>query len=266
MASTTIHNDFMNLKEESALICGASDGIGKAIAKGFIEHGACVTLLARNEEKLRAICNELGDKAKFLVADFNDPQGVQSVVAQHLSDNQNFDILINNTGGPTPGMLLDAEITDFEMALRMHLHCSHLLVQLLVPKMKLKGHGRIINIISTSIRQPIEGIGVSNTTRGAMASWAKTLSNELGPYGITVNNILPGSIETKRLNSLMESKAIKTNKTFDQIQAESIETIPLRRIGSPEDMANAALFLASEKASYITGVSLPVDGGRLQCI
>ncbi len=183
-----------------------------------------------------------------------------------MSDNDPVHILVNNTGGPPPGTVIEARPEEFTTAFAQHLICNQILVQAVVPGMQAAGYGRIINIISTSVKQPIAGLGVSNTIRGAVASWAKTLASELAPFGITVNNVLPGMTRTQRLDSLIASKAEKTGKTIEQITQEMIREIPAGRIGMPHEFAAAVAFLASPAASYITGINLPVDGGRTLCL
>lgn len=259
----------LDLKGKRALVCGSTQGIGKASAVELALLGASVTLLSRNEDALRAAVNELpvssGQQHNFLVADFSQPQSVQLVIQKFTKDN-NVHILVNNTGGPPAGPALDAKPEAFEQAFSAHLSCNQLLVQAVVTGMKKENFGRIINIISTSVKVPIRGLGVSNTIRGAVASWAKTLSVELAPFGITVNNVLPGATMTGRLSSLIQTKADKTGKPFEEIQSEMIAEIPAGRICEPHEVAAAVAFLASPAAGYINGINVPVDGGRTGCL
>ena len=176
--------------------------------------------------------------------------------------NTDAQILVNNTGGPPGGLAIDADTQDFVNAFAAHLLCNQILTQALVPGMKKAGFGRVINIISTSVKIPILGLGVSNTIRGAVANWSKTLSLELAPFGITVNNVLPGATLTDRLLDINRVKAEKTGKPFDEVMEEMIEKIPAGRLASPHDVAAAAAFLATPAASYINGINIPVDGGR----
>jgi len=254
------------LKGKRALVCGSSQGIGKAIAVHFADQGAEIVLLARNESALRAVCNELGtahgQKHSYLAADFGYPDRLKQILEERLPALLPIHILVNNTGGPPGGLLHEAGIEEFTRAFTRHLVCSHILVQTLLPGMKGESFGRIVNIVSTSVKQPIPGLGVSNTVRGAMANWAKTLASELAPFGITVNNILPGATETARLRSIMEAKAQSSNKSIEDVVEQTKRSIPLGRFGKPEEIAYAAGFLASDLASYITGINLPVDGGR----
>jgi 3-oxoacyl-[acyl-carrier protein] reductase len=255
----------LNLKGKRALVCGSSQGIGKASAVELALLGAEVVLLARNEEKLKEVRNELpvpaGQKHQYLVADFTFPEEVESKIAAFVRD-QVVHILVNNTGGPPGGPAMGAKPEDFQKAFAAHLLCNHVLVQALVPGMKKENFGRIINVISTSVKIPIPGLGVSNTIRGAVANWSKTISVELAPFGITVNNVLPGATFTARLESIIKAKAEKTGKSVDEIKTEMISEIPARRIADAHEVAAAVAFLASPAAGYINGINVPVDGGR----
>lgn len=260
----------LNLEGKSALVCGSTQGIGKAIAEELASMGASITLVARNISKLREIKENLSVAHKqthqFIQADFSNPAELKSKIEEYLSENVSPEILVNNTGGPAGGQIIDEPYTKFMETMTAHLECNHLLAQALVPGMKDKGFGRIINIISTSVYMPIPGLGVSNTVRGAVASWAKTLSLELGQFGITVNNVLPGFTDTVRLEGIIKAKAAKTGKAEDEIIAAMKMETPARRFGKAEETASAAAFLASPAAGYINGVSLSVDGGRTGCI
>ena len=255
----------LNLKGKNALVCGSTQGIGKATAIELASLGATVTLLARDEAKLKSTLNELssaqGQKHQYAIADFSFPDQVK-LVASKLVAEKDIHSLINNTGGPPAGQAVDSKPEDFLSAINAHLICSQILVQACVPAMKKNKYGRIINIISTSVKIPIKGLGVSNTVRGAMASWSKTLSLELASFGITVNNILPGSTKTGRIESIIKTRSQKAGKTEDQIRQEMIDEIPAGRMAEASEVATAVAFLASSAAGYINGVSLPVDGGR----
>ena len=256
----------LNLTNKNALVCGSTQGIGKATAILLAEEGANVTLIARNEEKLKAVLAELPNEKQchgYLVADFSKPNGLKEVL--ETSDLQ-FHILVNNTGGPAGGPIFNAKIEEFESAFTQHLKCNHVLVQSLVPFMKTQRYGRIVNVISTSVKQPLDGLGVSNTIRGAVASWSKTLANELGEFGITVNNILPGATGTGRLKEIINNKAAKTGKPFDAVAEAMKNASPAKRFAEPEEVAAAIVFLASERASYINGINVPVDGGRTKSL
>lgn len=255
----------LNLKGKRALVCGSTQGIGKAAAVELALLGADITLLARNETKLKEVLNELPGSGTvghhYLVADFNEPQQLSTIIKEYASKNQ-VDILVNNTGGPAGGPAIDAKTEEFINAFNMHLICNQILVQALSGSMKTNGFGRIINIISTSVKTPLKGLGVSNTIRGAVASWAKTLSIELAPFGITVNNVLPGFTLTGRLVSLISSIAEREGKSIQQVKTEMISSIPAGRIAEAHEVASAVAFLASPAASYINGINVPVDGGK----
>jgi len=255
----------LKLDGKNAVVCGSTQGIGKASAIELALLGADITLIARDEKKLKAVVKDLpvplGQKHDYLVADFNFPESLQSGLEKHFSK-ETFHILVNNTGGPPPGNAFDAKGDEFVKAFTNHLLCNQVLVQALVPAMKKSGYGRIINIISTSVKVPLRGMGVSNTIRGAVANWAKTLSVELAPFGITVNNVLPGTAMTSRLEALMKNRAKKAGKTIDDIKKEMIAEIPVGRIAEPAEVAAAVAFLASPAAAYINGINIPVDGGR----
>lgn len=255
----------LDLKGKRAIVCGSTQGIGRAIAIELALLGADITLIARNEAKLKAIQSELpllhGQRHEYLVADFNFHEQLRSII-QEYSKNTVAHILVNNTGGPPAGQAMDAKTDDYLNAFSAHLLCNQVLVQALVPGMKKAGFGRVINIISTSVKIPIKGLGVSNTIRGAVANWSKTLSLELAPYGITVNNVLPGSAMTGRLEEIIKNKAEKTGKSFDAVKQAMIDEIPAGRLSDPHEIAAAAAFLASPAAGYINGINIPVDGGR----
>lgn len=260
----------LDLKNKRAIVCGSTQGIGKAVAIELAALGASVTLVARNEEKLKEVAGELekasGQQHDYIVADFSNPEEVRQRIKTYVQQLQGVHILVNNTGGPPGGPIIEAAPEEFLKAFNMHLINNHQLVQAVVPLMKKAGYGRIINIISTSVKEPIAGLGVSNTTRGAVASWAKTMANELGQFGITVNNVLPGSTKTSRIYSLVESRAEKSGRSKGEVQQEMEAAIPARRFAEPEEVAAAAAFLATPAAAYINGVSLAVDGGRMGSI
>lgn len=255
----------LDLSGKRAVVCGSTQGIGKASAIELALLGAGITLVARNEESLKSTLKELstasGQQHNYLVADFNHPDRLQEEIRNYAKNNRAH-ILVNNTGGPPAGLAIDAAPEEFINAFTSHLICNQILVQALVPAMKEARYGRIINIISTSVKIPLRGLGVSNTTRGAVANWAKTLSVELGPFGITVNNVLPGTTMTGRLDSLIRSRAEKSGKTYEEIKNEMIAEVPVGRISEPDEVAAAVAFLASPAAGYINGINVPVDGGR----
>ena len=257
----------MVLEGKRALVCGASGGIGREIAKTFAAAGAEVIALARRRERLEALQSEIlaaGGQLQIVVGDLEQREAVCESVKAILEQGA-VHILINNTGGPKGGPILKASEDEFVSAFGRHVLAAHRFSQLLVPGMKAEGYGRIINIVSTSVYEPIPNLGVSNTIRGAMASWAKSLAREL-PAGVTINNVLPGFTDTDRLTQLRQGRAAKSGVSEQAVLDAWIAQVPEGRLAQPEETAQAVLFLASPSASYIRGVSLPVDGGRLRSI
>lgn len=254
------------MKGKNVLVCGSTQGIGWAAAQQFAESGANVILVARNEDKLKSnlalLSNDGTQKHQYIAADFSQPMELQSTLQKWLNEGNTVDVLVNNTGGPKGGPIVSASVQEFLDAFNQHLICNHILATACIPSMKSNGWGRIINVISTSVKQPLPNLGVSNTIRGAVANWSKTLANELGAFNITVNNVLPGATNTGRLQSIIENKANTINETVEAIREEMADESPMKRIAEPEEVANAIVFLASDKASYINGINVPVDGGR----
>ena len=257
----------LNLKGKNAIVCGSTQGIGEAAAIELAKLGANITLIARNEGKLLSVLNDLdksqGQVHSFLSIDFSNSEVLKEEVAS-LKDE--YHILINNTGGPAGGPIADAKTTSFEDAFRMHLINNQILVQQVVKGMKSAGYGRIVNIISTSVKAPIPGLGVSNTIRAAVANWAKTLSIELGGYAITVNNVLPGFTNTNRLKSIISNRAEVQGKSKEEIEKAMKSQVPAARFGEANEIANAVAFLCTPAASYINGINVPVDGGRTKSL
>lgn len=257
----------LDLHNRTALVCGASQGLGAASAKELALLGANIILLARNESNLQKVCNELstskGQKHHYIIADTSKPNELVQAVKAFLDNGNSIDILVNNSGGPAAGPLLDTHVNEMEIAFQSHVLVSHLLAQLVVPKMQEKKFGRIINIVSTSIKQPINGLGISNTIRAAVANWAKTLANETGSFGITVNNVLPGFTNTDRLDYLFGKQADAAKVSKEEILKRTLDLIPTGRLGEPQEFGAAVAFLCSPAAAYINGINLPVDGGRL---
>jgi 3-oxoacyl-[acyl-carrier protein] reductase len=257
-----------NLHGKNAVVCGSTAGIGRAAAFELAALGAGVTLIARSEDKLRLTCAELprpgGDAQRhaFAVADFGHVASVAEA-ARGVASERPHQILVNNTGGPAGGPVESATPEQFLAAFSAHLVANQLLTQAIVPAMKAAKFGRIVNVISTSVKAPIPGLGVSNTIRGAVASWAKTLAGELAPHGITVNNVLPGFTATDRLTQLFSARASKAGTTLEQETAAAIGTIPAGRLGKAEEIAAGIAFLCTPAAAYINGINLPIDGGRL---
>ncbi len=260
----------MDMTGKRALVCGSTQGIGKASAMQLASLGASITLVARNEDALKLTLKELpsntGQKHDYIVANFDKPDELKANVEKYLKSGNEFHILVNNSGGPSGGEITLAKTEEFTNTFQRHVICNHILTQLLIPGMKTNKYGRIINIISTSVKEPIRGLGVSNTIRAAVANWSKTMSFELGPFGITVNNVLPGATETARITDIVENTSKKTGKTLEQVRADMIGKIPAGRFAKPEEIAYAVAFLASPQAAYINGTNLPVDGGRMGCL
>jgi 3-oxoacyl-[acyl-carrier protein] reductase len=258
----------IDLTGKHAVVCGSTQGIGKESAIALSKLGASITLVARNEAKLKDVLKELNPNSKndYIIADFSQPLDLERKIKMWAEKNKAH-ILLNNTGGPKGGPIRKAKVSEFTDAFTNHLVCNHILVQALYPGMKEEGYGRIINIISTSVKQPLDGLGVSNTIRGAVANWSKTLANELGQYNITVNNVLPGATNTVRLQSIAENKAAGSSiLNYDEILSNMAAQSPMKRIAQPEEIANAVAFLASPAASYINGINVPVDGGRTKSL
>jgi 3-oxoacyl-[acyl-carrier protein] reductase len=255
------------LESRHALVCGSTQGIGRACAVEFAKLGARITLIARNPEGLQKVLDELpknhGQKHAMLAVDFGDWRAVQTAAVNHADAQGPIHILLNNTGGPPAGPAFEGQPDDYVKAFNQHVVCNQVLVQAVAEGMRNAKYGRIINIISTSVLMPIKGLGVSNTIRAAVANWARTLASELGPFGITVNNVLPGFTATARLESLIKGRASRAGTSPEEVQRDMMATIPARRFGTPEEIAAVAAFLASPAAAYVNGVNLPVDGGRL---
>lgn len=260
----------LDLTGKNAIVCGSTQGIGKAIAMELASLGANITLAARDEKKLAATQAELpvkeGQVHGYVVVDFTFPPKVKTTIERVVAYKREIHILVNNTGGPPAGAIIDANPEEFRSAFSNHLVCNHILVQACVEGMKESGYGRIINIISTSVKQPLKGLGVSNTIRAAVANWSKTLSLELAPFGITVNNVLPGATNTVRIKQILDNKSAKTGNTIEHLKKEMISEIPMARFAEASEIANAVAFLASPAAAYITGINVPVDGGRTGCL
>ena len=255
----------LSLEGKYAVICGSTQGIGFAIAEELALLGANCTLVARNEEALKTAVQTLDialrQEHNYLIADFTKPEELKKIIEKHVNGHP-VHILINNTGGPAAGPIIDATEDAFLNTFNQHLICNHILTKAVVPSMKKEGYGRIVNIISTSVKVPLKNLGVSNTIRGAVASWAKSMANELGQFNITVNNILPGFTATQRLSTLIENIAKRGNTVVDIVEENMKEEVPMKRFADASEIAAVAAFLASPAASYVNGASIPVDGGR----
>ena len=255
----------LSLEGKNAIVCGSSQGIGYAIAEELALMGANCILLARNEENLRLAMLGLDISIRqahsYHAIDFNDHGALRKLI-QEITAAQPVHILVNNSGGPAAGPIVDATEDQFLQAFNQHLITNHLLTTAVIKGMKDEGYGRIINIISTSVKIPLSNLGVSNTTRGAVASWAKTMANELGQFGITVNNVLPGFTRTQRLEAIINSTAQKKSAAIEEVEQQMMNEVPAKRFGEAAEVAAVAAFLATPAAAYVNGTSIPVDGGR----
>ncbi len=260
----------LDLSGRTALVCGASRGIGRACAGALAGLGARVFIAARSESDLAATVAGLpadaGQAHGHLALDLGDTDAVRTHARALLDHSGPVEILVNNSGGPAAGTASGAAPDQCEEAFRQHLLAAQVLVQTLQPGMEERGYGRVVNIISTSVKQPIPGLGVSNTIRGAVASWAKTIARELAPFGVTVNNVLPGFTDTERLRYFFGQRADATGVSVEEAQRKALTGVPAGRFAEPEEIASAVAFLASPAAGYINGINLPVDGGMLSCL
>jgi 3-oxoacyl-[acyl-carrier protein] reductase len=255
----------LSLEGKNAIVCGSTQGIGLAIAEELALLGASCTLLARNEEALKEAVHKLDTQLRqqhtYLVADFSQPDELRKVITEYMQS-YTVHILVNNTGGPAAGPITEATEEAFLKTFNQHLICNHILTKAVMASMKREGYGRVINVISTSVKIPLKNLGVSNTIRGAVASWSKTMANELGQFNITVNSVLPGFTATQRLTTLIDNIAKRGNTVVDIIEKNMIDEVPMKRFADASEVAAVAAFLASPAASYVNGVSIPVDGGR----
>ena len=259
----------INLKNKTARVFGGSKGIGRAIAIQLSKSGANILLISRNKTDLiktiEALDVKYGQNHDFVSVDMSNIALLKKTLQNYINLNS-VDIVINNSGGPVGGPAHTAEVDEYLSAFNQHVLSAQIINQLVLPIMKRKQFGRIINIISTSVKQPIEGLGVSNTIRGAMANWSKTLSVELGQFGITVNNILPGATKTERLIQLIQNKASKNSLSTELVAETMKKNIPAGRFADPDEVAYIVVFLCSGFANYINGVNIPVDGGRTKSL
>ena len=260
----------LDLTGKHALVCGASQGIGRAAAIELARLGAHVTLLARLREPLEAALSALPkthaeQSHAYIAVDMNDHTALRAK-AEDLAATRAVQILVNNTGGPPSGPAHTASLDDFRIAFNQHLIAAQIVLQAVLAGMRSAGYGRVINVISTSVKEPIKNLGVSNTVRGAMASWAKTLAGELGGFGITVNNVLPGYTKTQRLDQILGDRAKATGKDESEIAKAMLASVPTGRFAEASEIGAVIAFLASPAAGYVNGINVPVDGGRMQSL
>src|SRR5579859_402987 len=249
----------LDLSGRHALVCGASQGIGRASAIELAELGASVTLLARSPDALKmatdALPRRAGQHHRWLAVDMQQTDNLHTALADIVADHP-LEILINNTGGPPGGPAHTADMAAYETTFRQHLLAGQTLVQALLPGMRASGYGRIVNVISTSVKEPIAGLGVSNTVRAAVAAWAKTLSGELAADGITVNNVLPGYTRTARLDGLLATQSAGTGRSREELERGMLASVPAGRFGEAAEIASVVAFLCTPAAAYVNGVSI----------
>ncbi len=259
----------ISLKNKNALVGGSSGGLGKAIALQLAESGATVTLMARNEEKLKEALAGLsineGQKHQYIVVDFSDFDNYKKIISNYF-ENNSVDILVNNTNGPKAGSVLEKTDADFQQAFSMLFQTVQFTTSLALKHMQQNKWGRIINLTSRTVKEPVDTLALSNTIRAAVTTWGKTLANAVAKDNITVNNILTGNFDTERLKQLFQLQADAQGKSLDEIYETTTQQIPAQRLGTPQEMANVVTFLASEQASYITGTNIAVDGGLIKSL
>jgi 3-oxoacyl-[acyl-carrier protein] reductase len=260
----------LDLTGKHALVCGASQGIGRATAIELAQLGAHVTLLARSRDALEATLGALPKVSEsqmhaYVAVDMNEHAALRAKV-EDIAATRPVNILVNNSGGPPGGPAHNASLDDFRIAFNQHLIAAQIVLQAVLPGMRGSHYGRVINVISTSVKEPIRNLGVSNTIRGAMASWAKTLAAELGSDGITVNNVLPGYTKTQRLEQILADRVRATGKSEEEITKAMLASVPAGRFADAGEIAAVIAFLASPAAGYVNGINVPVDGGRTQSL
>lgn len=257
----------IDLTGKNALIGGSSKGIGKAIAERLAASGASVTLMARSEDLLKKIVAQLdtslGQKHQYVVVDFSN-YSLFAVQIEHFFKNNTIDILINNTQGPAAGGAIEKSIDDYQTAFDLLFKCAVKTTSLALDHMRSQQWGRIVNIASISVREPLNYLALSNSLRAALVTWAKSLSMDIAADNITINNTLTGYFDTERIAQLNAQKAKKINVPIEKVRSAMEAQVPMQRIGRAEEYANLVCFLVSEQASYITGTNIPIDGGLLK--
>ena len=260
----------LGIREKVALVAASSRGLGRAVAEELAAEGASLILCARNKEKLEDTANHIEQKTGVSVfavaADLSIAEDVSRVVNSGLERFGRIDILVTNAGGPPAGQFESLSREAWESATQLTLHSVLELTRHVLPEMKARRWGRILNITSIAVKQPVENLMLSNSLRAAVTGFARTLANEVATYGITVNNIMPGYTRTKRVEELAQMMAEKESISSSEFVARWEKEIPMRRLGEPSEFAALAAFLVSERASYITGTSIPVDGGWIRSL
>ena len=259
----------IDLTGKFALVGGGTNGIGKAIAIRLAASGASVCIMARNKSKLEKVVNELdrsrNQKHKFLEVDFSN-YNLFSKSIKYFFETNHIDILVNNTQGPEGGSALEKSIDDYQSAFELLFKCAVKTSLLALTNMRDKKWGRIINVASISVKEPLNYLVLSNSLRSALVTWSKTLSVDIAKFNITINNVLTGYFNTERLKQLNSKKAEKLGINISTIEDKIKDTIPMKRFGNPEEYANLVCFLASDKSDYITGINIPIDGGFLKSL
>lgn len=259
----------ISLKNTKALVGGSSGGIGKAIAQQLAESGASVTVMARNEEKLKPLVAALpvnnGQKHRYLVVDFSDFKAYQKTISGYF-ENNTIDILVNNTQGPSAGSALEKKVPDYQQAFDLLFKTVVYTTELALKNMIKNKYGRIINVASVSVKEPLSYLALSNSIRAAVVTWAKSLATDVGQYQITVNNVLTGYFDTERIAQLNQTKAKQLQISEAEVRSDMEARVPVKRIGDPKEYGYLVAFLASEQAAYITGTNIPIDGGLLKSL
>ncbi len=259
----------ITLKNKKALVGGSSGGIGKAIAQQLAESGASVTLMSRSEEKLKTIIASLptdqGQQHQYLVVDFTDFAGYKKIISEYF-DKNSLDILVNNTQGPSAGNALEKNVEDYQEAFDLLFKTVVFTTELALEHMVQNKWGRIINVASVSVKEPLSYLALSNSIRAAVVTWAKSLATDVGQYQITINSILTGYFDTDRIAQLNAKKASQLGISEEEVRSDMESKVPVKRIGDPKEYGYLVAFLASEKAAYITGTQIPIDGGLLKSL
>ena len=257
----------LNLKNKNAIVCASSQGLGKAAALDLAEEGVNLAICSRDQDKINKVKEEIHQKINSeikviaLQVDLDSPDEIQAFYKQVENDLGSVDILVNNNGGPPPSTFEQLSDDDWQKAFNSTMMSCLRLSKLVIPNMKKNGWGRIINISSVSVKTPVNGLFLSNSLRMGVLGWAKALSDELAPHGVTVNTVCPGYTKTERVEAILETQSNSSGLKKEEIEKSIAENIPMKRVGEAEDLAGLITFLASEKADYMTGLAIQVDGG-----